>query len=93
MTEGDVFGFRVRGAARAAWQVLLILVLVTVFQYVLYLIVVGTGSTIVARLWLLSPEAMARVWVAGIMAMKLASLLVALAALFLSLWARALARQ
>jgi uncharacterized membrane protein len=93
VVESDVFRFRVRSAARAAWQVFLILILVTVVQYMLYLIVVGSGSEIVARLWLLPPESMARVWAAGILGMKVVCLLVAIAALFLSLWARALARQ
>jgi hypothetical protein len=88
----DIFEKRVGSAAIAAWWTILVGVIFLVLQWIAYLIVMSTHSALLLALW--GPDAnwpfVQTVWFWGMAAFKLFLGILALMALWLSLWARRL---
>jgi hypothetical protein len=92
---GDIFEKRVRSAAIAAWWAILIGVIFFTLQWVAYLIVMSMHPKLLLILW--GPETtwpfVQTVWFFGSAVFKLFLGMLALVALWLTLWARQLRKQ
>jgi hypothetical protein len=90
----DMFEKRVRAAAVAGWWVLLIAVAFLVVQWLAYLAVMNARPAWVLSLWgtNLDWAFVQMVWFWGMAILKLVVWLLALVALWLTLWARQLRR-
>jgi hypothetical protein len=88
----DTFEKKVRAAAVAGWWVVLIAVVFVVLQWIIYLAVMNARPAWVLSMW--GPEVdwafVHTVWFWGIVVLKFIVWLLALAALWLTLWARRL---
>ena len=88
----DAFEKRVRAAAVAGWWVVLIAIAVIVLQWIIYLAVMQAHPAWVLSMW--GPNMdwtfVQMVWFWGIAAMKFILWLMAVIALWLTLWARQL---
>jgi hypothetical protein len=91
----DVFEKRVRAAGVAGWWVVLIAVGFLLVQWPLYLLVISAHPAWLLSLW--GPDMtwsfVQTVWFWGLVAMKALIWPLALAALWLTLWARQLRRR
>ena len=91
----DVFENRVRGAAIAGWWTLLIAVGFITLLWVVYLVVMSARPAWLLAVW--GPDMdwafVQRVWFWAIAVLKLVMWLMALATIWLTLWARQLRKQ
>ena len=91
----DVFEKRVRAAAVAGWWVVLVAVIFLLVQWIAYLLVMNARPAWVISLW--GPELtwsfVQNVWFWGIAIFKVCVWVMALAVLWLTLWARQLRKQ
>jgi hypothetical protein len=95
LAMNDVFEKRVRAAAVAGWWTLLIAVGFLLIQWIGYLLVMSAHPTWMLSLW--GPDItwsfFQTVWFWGIAIMKVSVWPLALAALWLTLWARQLRKR
>jgi hypothetical protein len=91
----DTFEKRVRAAANAAWWTILVGLIFLAFQWIAYLIVMAAHPALLLRLW--GPETtwpfVQTVWFFGIAVFKLFLGMLALVALWLTVWAQQLRKQ
>jgi len=91
----DVFEKRVRAAAIAVWWTLLVAVGFMLIQWVMYLLVISARPARLLSLW--GPDTtwsfVQTVWFWGLAIMKFCVWLLALPALWLTLWARQLRKR
>jgi len=91
----DVFERRVKAAAVASWWILLIAIGFLLIQWLLYLLVMSARPTFLLSLW--GPDTtwpfVQTVWFWAIAIMKACLWPLALAALWLTLWARQLKKR
>ena len=95
----DLFEKRVRAAATSGWWTLLIAIGFLLIQWIAYRLVMSTHPGWFLSLWGPGPDANAgwssvqTVWFWGLMAVKVCIWPLALGVLWLTLWARQLARR
>ncbi|MDH3744477.1 MAG: hypothetical protein OES47_05175 [Acidobacteriota bacterium] len=93
MTDGDSFLRRLLAARRAAWQVLLVGVAIQMLTYFAYLVFTGGGFDGLIESGLygdLPRQQLSIAFFAYVSALKLINFVVLLAAVFLTLWVRAI---
>ena len=88
----EAFQVKVHAAAVAAWRTLLIAVVFFLLQWIVYRVIVGTQPGWVMSFW--GPgetwESIRATWFQALVFLKLSLWLLALGALWLTLWARQL---
>jgi hypothetical protein len=91
----DLFTKRVRAAAIAGWWTVLIVALVGLAQWVLYLYYASSQPVWMARFWGegVSWEMVLGTWLWMMVALKIITWVLLIAVIWLSLWARRLARM
>ncbi len=91
----DILGVRVRAAAKAAWLTILIGFVFLVLQWILYLVLMSSHPALL--LWFWGPGTswsfVQSVWFWGALVFKLFLGMLALIALWLTLWGRQLRRR
>jgi hypothetical protein len=89
------FENRVRAAAVGGWWTLLIAVVFLVVQWITYLIIMNTRPAWILSMWgpNLDWAFVQNVWFWGVAILKLVVWLMALAVIWLTLWARQLRRR
>ena len=91
----DTFQKKVKAAAVAGWWTVLIAVGFITLQWILYLVVMSSRPTWVLTMWgpNISWEFVQNVWFWAVAVLKFCVWLMALAALWLTLWARQLKKR
>jgi hypothetical protein len=91
----DIFEKRVRAAAIAGWWVVLVAVGFLLLQWVVYLIVMQTKPAWMLAMWgpNINWNFVQSVWFWGVAILKFCVWLLAMAALWLTLWARELRKR